>query len=66
MISSSINRNPVFVVPTPTFSKVENSEVSSIDIGEVDSESYANVSLVGLTSEETPNISTLLSFECIP
>ena len=40
IISFSISAYPILVVPTPTFSKVENDEALSTVIGDVDDASY--------------------------
>ena len=64
--SSPIKRYPVFVVPTLTFSKVENPVASSTERPDVELEVYAAVNFVGLTSGRTPAITTLLSGKYIP
>ena len=64
--SSPICKNPVLVVPTPTFSNVENRLASSTDNAPTASDLYSTVSFVGLISDWTPNILTLLSAKYIP
>ena len=61
-----MRKKPVLVVPTPTFSNVENSDASSTDIDPVSPRLYATASLVGITSVSTPEISTELSEKYIP
>ena len=54
------------MVPTPTFSKVENALESSTDIDPVESAASSILNLVGLTSDCALEIITKLLLKYIP
>ena len=63
--SSPIRKYPALVVPTPTFSKVENALESSTDIDPVESAASSILNLVGLTSDCALEIITKLLLKYI-